>query len=572
MSLTIFDLIVIVGSLGLFVYGIKTLSEGSQRIAASWIRSILSNFTTTKFSGIINGFLTTVITQSSSATTIMMVSFVNAGLLNLRQAIGVIMGANIGTTTTAVLIAFFGFSAYGPGNWALPLIALGLPLLFANNPRVKSLADLLFGFGIFILGISALKAAIPNADAVPDVAQLIHNVGVNSFWMFLLFVALGTLFTVILQSSSASLVLTLVLAGNGLLGFEQAAAIVLGENVGTTVTANLAANIGNVHAKRAARAHSIFNVFGVLIMLIFFPLFLKGIDSLTHLLTGESPLNSPVTSSAYRQSAPWGITLFHVGFNLLNTLVFVWLTDFVAKLVTRLVPGTGKIDEEYNLEFIERGPMGTPELSLLEARKEVAKLGKLTQKIIVYFDELFTSKDVKFVNKRMGKIKKYENITDRVEVEIANYLMRVSRGELTSDSSERVRMMLSVISELERIGDLFYQMSLTMERKMSERIYFTPEQRNSIETMLNMLHEAGKVMNEYLDTDNAELLPVAKELKRNIMRYKESVGKEHYKSIEKGDYNIRSGLVYNDLLNACEKVGENITNVSERLSGKNVLV
>lgn len=572
MSLTIFNLVVIIGALGLFVYGIKTLSEGSQRLASSKIRSILSNFTTSKFSGVINGFLTTVITQSSSATTIMMVSFVNAGLLNLKQAIGVIMGANIGTTTTAVLIAFFGFSAYGPENWALPFIALGFPLLFANNPQIKSLADLLFGFGIFILGITLLKVSIPNAEAIPDVAQLIHSVNVDSFWMFLLFVALGTLFTIILQSSSASLLLTLVLAGNGLLGFEQAAAIVLGENIGTTVTANLAANIGNVHAKRAARAHSIFNVFGVLLMLIFFPLFLKGIDSLTMLLTGESPINSAVSSSAYRRSAPWGITLFHIGFNLLNTFIFIWLTDFVAKLVTRLVPGTGKIDEEYNLEFIERGPMGTPELSLLEARKEVAKLGKLTQKIIVYFNDLFTSKDVKFVKKRMGKIKKYENITDRVEVEIANYLMRVSRGELSSDSSERVRMMLSVISELERIGDLFYQMSLTMERKMEDRIYFTPEQRASVESMLELLSDAGKIMNEYLDTDNAELLPVAKDLKRQIMRHKEAVSNEHYKSIEKGDYNIRSGLVYNDLLNSCEKVGENITNVSERLSGKNVLI
>ncbi len=570
MSLSIFDLIVIAGSLGLFVYGIKTLSEGSQRLASSKIRSILSNFTTSKFSGVLNGFLTTVISQSSSATTIMMVSFVNSGLLNLKQAIGVIMGANIGTTTTAVLIAFFGFSAYGPENWALPFIALGFPLLFANNPQIKSLADLLFGFGIFILGITALKTSIPLATEIPEISNLIASVDVDNFWMFLLFVALGTLFTVILQSSSASLVLTLVLAGNGILGFEQAAAIVLGENIGTTVTANLAANIGNVHAKRAARAHSIFNVFGLLLMLMVFPWFLKGVDAVTAGVIGESPLYSPTSSEAYRNAAPWGITFFHIGFNVLNTLIFIWFTDSVAKLVTRLVPGTGKIDEEYNLEFIERGPMGTPELSLMEARKEVAKLGRLTQKIIVYFNELFNSKDVKFVKKRMNKIKKYENITDRVEVEIANYLMRVSRGELSSDSSERVRMMLSVISELERVGDLFYQMSLTMEHKIEDRIYFTPEQRAAIETMLSLLSEAGKIMNDYLDTDNAELLTDAKRLKREIMTHKEKVSSEHYKSIEKGDYNIRSGLVYNDLLNACEKVGENITNVSERLAGKNV--
>ncbi|KAB1062853.1 Na/Pi cotransporter family protein [Salibacter halophilus] len=569
MTFDLLNIVTALGALGLFVYGMKTMSEGIQRVAGPWIRHLLSDLTQSTAGGIANGFLTTVIVQSSSATTVMMVSFVNAGIMKLKQAINVIMGANIGTTSTAVLITLIGFSPFNVTIWGLPMLAIAFPLLFANSSTIRSLGEFFVGFGLFILGLVLIKANIPTINEFPEIAELIASVQINSFLLFLIFVTIGALFTVVIQSSSASLVITLTLAANGFIDFEQAAAMVLGENIGTTVTANLAANIGNVHAKRAARAHSIFNVFGVVWMLLAFPFFIDGIATFTNWVIGYSPLDVNPASEQYQYAVNWGVAFFHIAFNLANTFIFVWFTDIVVNLVVRLLPSQGKIDKEYTLEFIDRGPMGTPELSLLEAKKEMAKFGWLTEKMLNYFTELFNSKERKITDKRIRKLKKYENITDRIELEIADYLMKVSRGELTSQTSERVRSMLRISSELERIGDLFFQMTITMEKKIEDRIWFTPEQRSNIQEMLEMLREAFEVMNNNLKDDvTDENIARAKEIKRKIMQRKEEIRKSHFKSVELGDYNIHSGLVYNDLFNACEKITENVTNVTEAMYNK----
>ena len=556
----VFEVLKLIGALGFFIFGMKVMSEGIQKAAGQNLRKILGVMTKNRVLGVITGFSVTSIVQSSSATTVMIVSFVNAGLLNLRQAIGVIMGANIGTTMTAVLITVFGFSKMSIASYALPVIAIGFPFLFAKKDQLKSLGETLIGFALLFMGLEALKTAIPQLDA--DSMEFLAEINSYGALSTIIFIALGTLLTVVVQSSSAAIALTLALCDKGIIQYDMAAAIVLGENIGTTITANLAAIIANVHAKRAARAHLLFNVIGVVWMFIVFSPFLKAIE---WYMVG-SGLSSPYEGT---ESVKWGLTIFHISFNIINTFLLIWFVGLIEKLATKAVPSKGFEDEQHHLEYISSGMLGTPELSILEAKKEVMKFGKINRKMLGFIVDLMTETDQKKIDFLHERVEKYENITDRIEIEVAEYLRQVSEGELSHETSGKVRSMLRMIDDMESIGDVVYQMSKVIQRKQEERVFFLPEQRNNIIEMLNRVDNALAVMVANLDKDYEEVtLDEANQAEAEIDLWRNELRKEHLQSIEAGEYNIKSGMIYADLYSLCEKLGDHVINVSEAITGQ----
>ncbi len=559
----ILQFLIIIGALCFFIYGMKIMSEGIQKLAGSRLKGILSAMTNNRFSGVFTGFFTTSLIQSSSATTVMIVSFVNAGLLSLRQAIGVIMGANIGTTMTAWLLVLFGFSKFSVAAYALPIIGLGLPMMLMRKSQVKSLGEFLVGFALLFIGLDELKHAVEALGLSDNQAfsDWITSLGSYGFGSTLLFVLIGTILTVIVQSSSAAMALTLTFVGDGL-SFELAAAIVLGENIGTTITANLAAMVGNVHAKRAARAHFIFNVFGVVWMLLIFYVFLGWIAD----FMADTDYGSPYTGdeTAVRTS----LALFHTCFNIINTVLLIWFVELIARLVTRFTKSKGE-DDTFTLEYIGSGSMKTPELSLLEARKEVAKFGKITAKLSGFVQQLLVEHNSKKQTNLLKKVEKYEEITDRVEVEVANYLSKVSEGNLTEETSKKVRGMLSIVNDLERIGDIYYQMSKTIERKIEEKVWFTPDQRDRLLKMMKKVDEAFEIMNNNLAGDVGQPeYDTARQKEDEINEYRNYLRSQHLESMEKGDYNVRSGMIFTEIFSQCEKVGDHVINVSEAIAGE----
>ncbi len=550
----VITILTLIGALGFFIYGMMVMSEGIQKVAGAKMRNILTAMTRNRVTGVLTGFITTSIIQSSSATTVMVVSFVNAGLLNLRQSIGVIMGANIGTTMTAWILTMLGLSSgWSISDVSMPILAFAVPMMFFKPESIKNLGLFLVGFALLFLGLDALKESVPKLSA--EDLEFLKNYSDMGIFSTLLFVLIGSVLTIIVQSSSAAMALTLVLCTQGL-PFELAAAIVLGENIGTTVTANLAAVIGNTSAKRAARAHFMFNVFGVFWMLPLFNVFLGGIDYFMEASDLGSPLSGDVVA------VTMGLSIFHSSFNVINSLLMIWFIPLIEKVVTRMVPSKAG-DEDFKLEFIGDGTIRTPEMALLEARKEVAKFGKITSRISGFVKQLLVEHNVKERDQLLDKVKKYEEITDRIELEVANYLLKVSEGSLTEESSRRVRSMLSIVNDLETIGDIFYQMSKAIERKTQEKIYFTPEQRNNLLEMIKLLDDAFETMieNLHLDTEKPDLDAAAtKEALINNLR--DELKLEHLQSVERGVYHVKSGMIYSELVSACEKIGDHIINVN----------
>lgn len=559
-SFGLFEVLYLIGSLGLFIYGMKIMSEGIQKAGGNRMREILGAMTSNRFTGLFTGFLTTSLIQSSSATTVMIVSFVNAGLLTLRQAIGVIMGANIGTTVTALIILFFGFSKFSISDYAMPLVAIGFPLLFFRNNQIKSLGETIIGFSILFMGLDLLKDAVPTIS--PE--QLEYLIGLTEYGVFstILFVVIGTALTIVVQSSSAAMALTIIMCERGM-PLDMAAAIVLGENIGTTITANLAAIIGNVHAKRAARAHLIFNVIGVTWMLFVFPFFIDAINS----YMGTTAIGSP--SAENSQATKYALTMFHMSFNIVNTTLLIWFVGQIAKVVTHMVPVRSDEDEQFSLDYIGTGIMSTPELSILEAQKELVKYAEITHRMLGFLKELLYEKDKKEQKALIARIEKYEQITDRVEVEVSDYLLTVSQGEISTAASIRVRSMLNIVSELEKVGDVFYQMGRTFERKINTKAWFTPEQRNHIQALIELLESAFENLEQNLESRYEDIdLNAAKAIENNINRLRDQIRKDHLDEMEKASYKIDSGVIYADLYSHLEKAGDHIYKVNEAMAQK----
>jgi len=561
MRFGIIELLMLAGSLALFIHGMKLLSEGLQKTAGVRMRRVLGTMTANPLRGVLTGFSTTAIVQYSSVTVVMVVSFVNAGLLTLRQSIPVIMGANIGTTLKSLLFVWVGFTSVKLTAVALPILGIAFPLLFLKGGRVKAATELLLGIALLFLGLDLLKDNVPHFTA--EALGFLHDLSDNGMLSVLLFVLIGAALAIAVQSSSVALALTMAMCQSGTIGYEMAAAIVLGENIGTTVTANIAALVANAWGKRAARAHLVFNVVGVGWALLLFGPYTAGIDLLVRELNGASPYTSPT-------AVLWALTYLHMSFNLLNTLLLIGFVPWIEKLVTRLVPARGEVDEEYRLEYIEDPMMPmSPELSLLEARKEVVKFARLTQRMHGMLRDLLIEKDTGERARLLARIAKYEDITDRIEVEVSKYLTKTGAEARNEELSERVRALLAIIGDLERVGDILFQMSKSMERKADERLWFSPEQRQSLLDMMNLVDKAFDVMVANLGgEDEAVKLDAAIEAEQRINQLRDQLRRAHLKSVESGDHNIKSGMVYNDLFSSCEKVGDHLINVSEALAGE----
>ena len=538
------------------------MSDGLQRTAGEKLRKMLGSITSNRFKGVFTGFMSTSIVQSSSVTTVMTVSLVNAGLINLRQSAGVMMGANIGTTITAWLVLLLGFKV-SISSYALVLIALGAPLLFMTFRRSKDLANAIIGFAILFIGLQFLKDAVPNLDKDSALVQFFVNYKDIPFISNLMFVGLGALVTIVIQSSSAAMALTLTMVSKGIIPFEVACAMVLGENIGTTITAEIASSIGNVHAKRSARIHSLFNIVGVTWMLIVIPLFLDLIGFFigqSHGLAFD-PENTGMANE--------GIALFHTLFNSANVLLLIGFVPFLVRFAEKTVSSKGEADEEFKLDYISAAGIALPEVAILEAKKEVAKFGHVTTRMNEFIRILLNDQDKKKRNKMFSKLKKYEEITDRVEIEVANYLDKLSIQEISQEASSQIRSMLSITNDLERIGDIYYQMSKTIERKDENKIYFLPEQRENLNNMLDVLDKAFAEMNTNLSSEYGHIsIENAKKYEREINQIRNDLRKSYLEQAEKGEYKFQPGIMYNDLFSSCEKVGDHIINVSEAVAGE----
>ena len=552
----VFKLLVLIGALGMFIFGMKVMSEGLQKAAGSRLRKMLGSITSNRIKGVFTGFGITSIVQSSSVTTVMTVSFVNAGLLTLRQSAGVMMGANIGTTITAWLILLLGFKV-SLADYALVFIAFGAPLLFFTKGKAKTWAGVIIGFSLLFMGLDFLKDTVPTLGPESPIVQFF--VKYKSSWFGpIMFVGLGALVTVVIQSSSAAMALTMTLVGGGVIPFEVASAMILGENIGTTITAELASLIGNVHAKRSARIHSLFNVIGVTWAILLFPFILKGI---AFIIDGD-----PYTEG---ESANLALAIFHSAFNALNVIILLPFVPWLVNVAERTVKSKGTSDEEFHLDYIGSGMMGTPDLSIFEAKKEVAKFGEITSRMSTFTQSLLTEQNNKVKTKLHEKIAKYEEITDRVEVEVASYLAKVSEGEMSEETAQRVRSMNSIVNDLERIGDIYYQMSKAIERKDEHKIWFIPEQRTSLMEMFKLVDHAFNIMIDNLNADWADVtLDTANVAENNINKKRDEMRAEHLQNIGKSDFNMESGMIFNNLFSSCEKVGDHIINVSEAIVGK----
>ena len=563
MEFGIIELLTLIGALGFFIYGMKVMSDGIQKVAGSKMRSILSKMTSNRFLGITTGFILTALLQSSSATTVMIVSFVNAGLLSLVESIGVIMGANIGTTITAWLISLLGFKVKISAI-ALPIIAIGFPMMFSSKSNIKAWAEVLIGFALLFMGLDALKESVPNLKENAEFLSFLSSYADMGTISLLIFIGVGTILTLVVQSSSAAMALTLVMCYEGYIPFELAAAMVLGENIGTTITANLAALVGNVHAKRAARAHFIFNIFGVIWMILSLQFFTKIIDNYMISNMDLSPLSVVGESVAI----PIGLSIFHTSFNIINVLLLVWFVPLISRIVIRMQPSKGETDEEFHLEHIGGGLMQTAELSVLEAQKEVIKFGKITSRLHNMIPELIQETDNKKFDKLMGRIKKYEDITDKMEVEIADYLAKAAQGEMSDSASLKVRSMISIINDMERIGDICYQMSISIESKRREKEDFTVESSKSIENMLSEVQKALDIMNNNLSSEYSQVtLTEANNAEININNMRNKLRKSYLQKIEKGEMKIQTGMIYHNLIHSLEKVGDHIFNITEAIVG-----
>ncbi|KPP98401.1 MAG: phosphate:Na+ symporter [Bacteroidetes bacterium HLUCCA01] len=568
MNYSLFDFLQLVGSLGIFIFGMKIFSDGLQKVAGSRLREILKGMTRNRITGVLTGFGTTAITQSSSTTTVMVVSFVNAGLMTFVESTGVIMGANIGTTITAWLVAIFGFK-FQITSVAIVAIGLFFPFLFVSNIKLRNVAEAMIGFGILFIGLDFIKDAVPNISDNPEMFAFLDRYTDFGIFSTLLFVVVGTVLTLLTQSSSAATAITLVMLVQGWITFPIAAAMVLGENIGTTVTANIAAIVGNVHAKRAARFHFFFNVIGVIWMLLILTPFLHLVDNI---IASFSQIDYSVltdTSDEGRATATLALSLFHTLFNVFNVILMFAFVPLIIRFVEYIQPDRGGADDIFRLEYISAGLMSSSELSIAQARKELGLFARLVEKMHYSFTGLLF-KEKKRRDRFLKKIAKREEITDRLEIEIAEYLVRVSENStLSTEAVRRVRSMQAMINDLERVGDLYFQMSKSFERLMESQEEFPEEAKEELREMLDAVHDTIILMKENIALPSIKVdLNKAIEAENKVDDLRNRLRNTHYQRLESGKYSVQMGIVYLDILNRLEKIADHVINVSEAASGK----
>ncbi len=569
----ILQIFTLLGALGMFLYGMNLMSSGLQKVAGERLRSFLSAMTSNPLKGVMTGLGITTIIQSSSATTVMVVSFVNAGLLTLAQAIGVIMGANIGTTVTAWMVAWLGFKA-DISVLAVPLMLLGF--LFSNSKKDqrKNIGELIVGFSLLFLGLSYMKESVPDLRQTPQVLEFVSNWASHGFGSVLLFLAFGTILTLVLQSSSATMAVTLIMLSMGWIPFNMACAMVLGENIGTTITANIAASVGNTQAKRAALSHTIFNLFGVLWALILYKPFLQLVGLVTEGLFG---LPNPAaegfavsdSASAEGTAALYGLSMLHTLFNLTNTLLLVWFTRQIAKAVSWIIRTPKNQGKEVSrLKYISAGPLATPELSLGLAMDEIIHFAKISKNGAAYAQSAINESDSNKFEELRAKLVKYEEISDRIEFEIATFLNGVSAEEVSESTSIKIKSMYKIIGELESLGDSGEAISRILSRKNIHKKQFDAEAIKNLNLMANAVSDAYDVMIENLVAANrGELVDISNaygaEDRLNTLRndLRDAVIEE----IENDGNNYQTNVYYMDIVNTFEQMGDFMINVSQDL-------
>ncbi|MBO4600382.1 MAG: Na/Pi cotransporter family protein [Bacteroidales bacterium] len=559
------------GALAVFLFGMKLMSEGLQKFAGGKMRSVIGRVTGSPVRGILTGAAVTTLVQSSSATTVMVVSFVNAGLLSLAGAVAVIMGANIGTTVTAWIITLFGLGDSGSA-FSLPMLlgAVALLFMFSKKGRLKSVGEFVIGLALLLIGMGFLQKAMPDLGQYPALLEGLARLSGYGFWSVLLFIAVGALLTCLVQASAAMMAITLVMCYNGWIGLDAAVALVMGQNIGTTITANVAAMVANAGGKRAARAHLVFNLIGVVLTVAVFRPVLDLIANMTYRMVGSNPYTA-VGAAGYSPNAiPLALSLFHTFFNVVNTVILAWFIPGIVRIVEWMVKEEPEEEEyQFRLRYIGSHWMSTAELNMEAAKKEIEEFSKRVLRMYTFLPALRTAKDDEEFDQIVGRVEKYEEITDRMEMEIANYLTKISEGDLSAEGSQRISAMLRVVDNLESIGDSLYQIAVTRRNKREAAVHFDQHLNDNLEHMKQLVQHALDVMDANLRGDYAHVdMESANEAERAINEYRDHLREEHLGALKNGGYGYDIGAAYSSLYALYEKTGDYIINVSEAIGVK----
>ena len=565
----------------MFLYGMNLMSSGLQKAAGNKLRNFLSAMTSNPFKGVLTGLGITSVIQSSSATTVMVVSFVNAGLLTLAQAISVIMGANIGTTVTAWLVSWLGFKA-DISILAVPLMALGFIFSISKKDQRRNISELIVGFSLLFLGLSLMKNSVPDLSSNPEVLSFIQGWQGHGFGSVIIFLVFGTVLTLVLQSSSATMALTLIMLNMGWIRFDMACAMVLGENIGTTITANIAAAVGNPSAKRAALAHTVFNLFGVIWALILFPHFLKLIGLITSAIFGipdpaaadftvivEKAADGTVLQSETQTSALYGLAMLHTLFNTINTFILIWFIPLIEKIVCFVIKGSqNKEENAFRLKYIEAGPLATPELATEQAFSEIIHFAQISKNGLGYARAAINEADPDKFEELRGKLVKYEEISDRIEYEIATFLNAVSAEEISEKTSIMIKAMYKIIGELESLGDSGESISRILSRKNIHKKVFDAESVKKLNAMVDLIDSTYDVMIENMKLAfDGKLTEIANAYaaEDRINNLRNNLRDEEVESIENERKNYQTSVYYIDIVSELEKMGDFMINISQSL-------
>ncbi len=601
MNYSILDFLGLLGAVGLFLYGMKVMSEGLQKAAGDRLRNILSAMTRNRFTGTVTGFFITALIQSSSASTVMVVSFVNAGLMTLGQSMAVIMGANVGTTFTAWVIALFGFKV-DISAFALPLIGLAVPLLFSKKSRTKSLGEFTIGFAFLFMGLDMISKYVPDLQSNPEMFAFLQHYASMGFGSVLIFCLVGMLVTMIIQSSAAMFAITLIMCSKGWITFDLACALVLGSNIGTTITPLLASMSGNVAAKRTAMGHLLFNLLGtVWTLAVFFP-FVELNSWITEEIGQGDPCelyryvntlqadNPEMYNSVFASALPtdtgdvlrhrtaisqmqisvsFGLSIFHTVFNLINLSIMIWLTNVYVKIVEFLVPAKHQGDDEFQLKFISAGILSASELNISQAEKEIHVFAERVGRMLpMARDLVHTKAGSDEFNQTYSRLEKYEEISDRMELEIANYLNRCAEGRLSNESKRRIAAMLSIDSEIESIADSMLGVGKILLRKQQGNVHFNEEIYANIDLMFSYVEKSVesmlKVLNDIENVEERDII-ASYNREREINNFRNQLRTTNVENINDRHYEYQSGIYYMDIISTLEKAGDYIINVTDTI-------
>ena len=568
----ILQIFTLLGALGMFLYGMNLMSSGLQKAAGDRLRGLLSSMTSNPFKGVMTGLGVTTVIQSSSATTVMVVSFVNAGLLTLAQAIGVIMGANIGTTVTAWMVSWLGFKA-DISLLAVPLMLLGF--LFSNSKKNQrqNVGELIVGFCLLFLGLSFMKESVPDLRETPQVLEFVKEWSGHGFDSVLIFLAFGTVLTLVLQSSSATMAITLIMLSMGWIPFNMACAMVLGENIGTTITANIAASIGNTQAKRAAMSHTIFNVFGVIWALILFKPFLGLVGKIIEVFGLPNPAaegfavaspDSPTSTAAL-----YGLSMLHTLFNTINTLVLIWFTKLIEKAVIWIIKAPKNQEKEvFRLKYISAGPLATPELATEQAFDEIIHFAQISRNGLGYAKAAIAESDKAKFDELREKLIKYEEISDRIEYEIAAFLNAVSEGDISEETSRKIKAMYKIIGEMESLGDSGETISRILSRRNVHKKEFDKDSLKNLTDMVAAVDNAYEAMITNLTAAHKgelEQILNAYNAEERINNLRNFLRDAEIEGLESNRKSYQASVYYMDIVNELEKMGDFIINISQTL-------